>query len=53
MAVSGDGDATANEDQDVGKITLNWTVLPANSGGSKLTGYEIEILDISTPHLGC
>ena len=48
MAVSGDGDTTENEDQDVGKITLNWTVLPANSGGSKLTGYEIEILDIST-----
>ena len=39
--------ATPTADEDVGKITLTWTA-PTSNGGSDITGYEIEILDVST-----
>ena len=47
---TGDGDPTPQTTTDVGEITL--TVgprrTPPTDGGSKLTGYEIQMLDIST-----
>ena len=34
--------------QVVGSITLTWLRAPTSDGGSDITGYEIQILDIST-----
>ena len=46
-SVPGDGDDDGDAADDIGKITLTWTA-PDNTGGSDITGYEIEILNVST-----